>query len=70
MSSQVDFDANGWSEDSSHALYGLQRSNSVAQHDAKNMFHLEKLTFDLHVPAVDPTVCSPIEPTVQKPTAG
>ena len=70
MSSEADFDANGRSEDSNHALYGLQRSNSVAQHDANNMFRLEKLTFDLRVPAVDPTVCSTIKPTVQKPTAG
>ena len=71
MSSQVDFDEISGSEDSIHAsFYSLQRSNSVAQHGADNMFHIEKPTTDLGVPAVDPCASAPIEPTVEKPTAG
>ena len=70
MSSQVDFDDNAGSKDSIHAsFYSLQRSNSVAQNDANNMFHMEKLTTDLSVPGVEPSACAPIEPTVEKPTA-
>ena len=65
MTTQVDFDANAGSEDSNQAFYSLQRSNSVAQHEANNLFHIEKLTSYVGVPAVDPLACSPIEPTVQ-----
>ena len=71
MSSQVDFDDNAGSEDSIHSsFHSLRRSNSVAQHDANNMSHIEKLTTDLGVPAVDQPACSLIEPTIEKPTAG
>ena len=71
LSSQVDFDVNAGSKDSIHAsFYNLQRSNSVAQHDANNMFHIENLTTNLGVPAVEPSACTPIEPPVEKPTAG
>ena len=71
MGSQVDFDDNAESKDSIHAsFYSLQRSNSVAQHDANSKFHIEKLTTDLGVPAVEPSACAPIEPPVENPTAG
>ena len=71
MGSRVDFDDNAGSKDSfDAAFYSLQRSNSVAQYDVNNMFHIEKLTTYSCVPAVEPSACAPIEPTVENPTAG
>ena len=70
MSSQVDFDANAEFEDSKCAFYSFYRSSSIAQLDANNVFHIEKLTSESGALAVVPQACSPIKPTVQKPTAG
>ena len=73
MSNQVvEVDDNAGSDDSKHAFYSLQRSNSIApQHDTNSLFHIERVTADLGFSmTMDPPACSPIEPTAQKPAAG
>ena len=66
----VEVGYNAGPDDSKHAFYNLQRSNSIPpQHDTNSLFHIGKTTADLGFPMtmmVPPPACSPNDPTAQK----
>ena len=68
----VEVGDNAGSDDSKHAFYSVQRSNSIApQHDTNSLFHIGKTTADLGFLMMTmmhpPPASSAINPTVQKP---